>query len=427
MIKSIFSIFSAAASVALLIFMMGCAASGDSDDLVKAVTLEAQLSDGTLVSSLEIQGSGVRIRAGETFQLKALGTDLNGDVSDVSDKVEWSSADTSVLSVNQTGLVTGIANKTDAQGFVEITILALGNATATGTISVNDAEISNVQVIRSATESNEVYACVDAQFEASITYVDGVNHTVTERANWLLTGSNTATIENNGLLHTSSSDAEALTIGAELDGVSGQLVQTTDPSELNTVFTFDQDTQINSLSLQIGQRLQLDAKAAFNAGIITGIVEINHDADWQSNNKAVAGITNLGNNKGSLLAVKTGDTTISAQCSGVSGLVTVSVLGNDVIELLTINPQEEILEVKQGDFIDLQMLVTYSGESNAINITEFVNWDIENADLVRSQLSNNGTADSAFRINAEPDVLGDAIVRAFFDGETRLVTIRIVD
>jgi len=193
------------------------------------------------------------------------------------------------------------------------------------------------------------------------------------------------------------------------------------------VFTFDQDTQINSLSLQIGQRLQLDAKAAFNAGIITGIVEINHDADWQSNNKAVAGITNLGNNKGSLLAVKTGDTTISAQCSGVSGLVTVSVLGNDVIELLTINPQEEILEVKQGDFIDLQMLVTYSGESNAINITEFVNWDIENADLVRSQLSNNGTADSAFRINAEPDVLGDAIVRAFFDGETRLVTIRIVD
>ncbi|XQF90328.1 hypothetical protein ACOBV8_00520 [Pseudoalteromonas espejiana] len=63
----------------LLIAATGCGSDSESADLKKAVTLEELRTEGTIIESVTIINNQTRIKAGEQFQLKAMGIDSNGE------------------------------------------------------------------------------------------------------------------------------------------------------------------------------------------------------------------------------------------------------------------------------------------------------------------------------------------------------------
>ncbi|WP_100912375.1 Ig-like domain-containing protein [Pseudoalteromonas spongiae] len=105
-------------ALATAVVLSGCSESDDPAALIKAVELESQRANGTLVEKIEFNGSGVRLRAGQTHQLVAMGTDSKGDVRDVSKEVTWTSSNTDVATIDSSGLVTAVKALADNQGLV---------------------------------------------------------------------------------------------------------------------------------------------------------------------------------------------------------------------------------------------------------------------------------------------------------------------
>jgi uncharacterized protein YjdB len=103
---------------------------------VGSVTITAKSSNATAtatllvsnVTSIAIQPTSATVNAGGTFQLKAVDQNNN----DVSSQVTWSTSDSSVATVSNTGLVSGVT-----VSFTAVTITAtLGTFTATSSITV---------------------------------------------------------------------------------------------------------------------------------------------------------------------------------------------------------------------------------------------------------------------------------------------------
>lgn len=65
-------------------------------------------TSGPVVSSVVVTGSRSNVEVGKTLQLSAIGLDANGfPVSGID--YHWSSSNTAVATVNNTGVVTGVA------------------------------------------------------------------------------------------------------------------------------------------------------------------------------------------------------------------------------------------------------------------------------------------------------------------------------
>lgn len=94
----------------------------------------AQITVITNQVGLTLTPDGRYVQVGSDLQLTATGTFDNGSTADISDSVSWSSADTSIASVSETGLVTGTG-----VGQTTITASASNGQTASVTVNIFDA------------------------------------------------------------------------------------------------------------------------------------------------------------------------------------------------------------------------------------------------------------------------------------------------
>jgi hypothetical protein len=153
----------------------------NADLLVSAATL----------TSITITPEQATIAKGTTVQFDADGEFSDGSVLDVTDVVNWQSADESVGVVNTDGLSTGIsAGTTDISASFEV-----GGDTieAAAELIVTDAVIESIVI---TPEESRIKEDENQQFTATGIFSDDSEQDITELAAWLTTDDSVGTISN---------------------------------------------------------------------------------------------------------------------------------------------------------------------------------------------------------------------------------------
>ncbi|RHW77751.1 Ig-like domain-containing protein [Colwellia sp. RSH04] len=401
--------------------------STNSAELARAVELERLRETGTIIETVTIHGGQTRLVATETHQLSATGVDSNGDTRDITNELVWTSSDESIAKVSTKGLVTAISNTTANQGIVTITGTTINDMFNDTEISVSDVAASAIELKQSSPESGNILTCIDASIDGNVTYEDGYTSLNTVRGmSFSVDEMTTASIDAQGNIFTSSEEVESTIVTAKIGEISDQLTVTADPSSLNTLTILRNEEKVDLISLEVGDRLSFNAQATLLAEISEEEFDIDNSVMWQSGNSTIYGLTAEGENKGTMLGLKPGITTLSALCGGKKVSATVNVSGDAELDELQINDGETNITISKNTTLDLTLLAKYTSESSSsLNVTEFTQWSLNGSELVSAELIEQGTGNSKYQLTTAKDATGTLIVSAIYDGDTVSVIITI--
>lgn len=164
------------------------------------------------ITSLSLSPTSGWIKVTTTQQFTASAIFGNNTSGDVTDKVTWLSSDTSVATIDSSGLVTAVA-------LGNTTITAKSNnssATATAPLTVSNKTISSITVNPSNAFLNTGQ---QQQFTASATFSDGSVGNVSTSAGWNSSAPSVATVSSTGLVTAVAQGTS--TISASLGGTAG--------------------------------------------------------------------------------------------------------------------------------------------------------------------------------------------------------------
>jgi uncharacterized protein YjdB len=142
------------------------------------------------LSSISVTPVNPGIPAGNTVQAAASGTYSDGTSRDITPQVTWNSSDTSVATVNSSGLATAVA-----AGSATITATS-GSISGNTTLTVTAAILSSLAV---APATASIVVGTTQPFTAAGTYSDGSTQNITTQVTWTSSGTGTATITSSGL------------------------------------------------------------------------------------------------------------------------------------------------------------------------------------------------------------------------------------
>ncbi len=237
------------------------------------------VSSASLTSiALTPPSSGVAI--GSTLQLQAVGTFSDGTKQPINLATAWSVSpnDGSVATVNQAGLVTGVAAGT-------ATVKAqVGTVSKTATLTVE-----NLTSIAVAPTAPSIAQGTAAALDAVATLADGSTQDVTSSVTWVSTNPATATISDAvGTSGWASGIAPGnAAIGAVLDGQSALVQLTVTSATLSSIAIMPAAAQ----NIALGNTQQYTVEATFSDSTTQ---DLTYQVTWTSSDPAVAVINGFG-------------------------------------------------------------------------------------------------------------------------------------
>ena len=413
-------------AMASAFMLSACSDSDDPAALVKAVKLESQRANGTIIESIEFTGSDIRLRPGQTHKLIAMGTDSKGDVRDVTEEVTWTSSNTDVATINSSGLVTAVKALEDNQGLVTFTATTINEIEATTELSISESKATAISVVLKEMDGNTLNTCVDTQLAAKVTYQDGyVSAPDTNLLSWQFTGSTTAKISATGLLSTSAEQDETLTITAKhSDGVTGSDNFTASIAQLNGLSIQRDSKDIESLALALAERDTLTPKITLLNG---ETYTTSNSAIWASSNTAITFVSNADDVKGNIVGLTSGTTNVFATCGGQQAQVSVEVTGDSTLKSLKINTGTDSLEIKQGAKVSLQLFADLTGVNGDFNVSEFASWNLSGTDLATSKLLKEGTNEAYLELTAATAKTGSFTLISSYEGKSETLDVTVVE
>ena len=338
-------------------FLVGC----DSSNLG---ALESRLLvAGNNITSIEVTSPSSVIQVGTSRSLTLIGT--IGGVEDaetvLNGSANWSSSDSTILSVDSDGVVTGVAD---------------GSATITSTIdplssfielTVSSAVLQAITIEGDSTVSAEgtIGECGSVRFSALGDFSDRAGESVTDLVTWSLTAGNIGTIDSDGVLR--STGAGVGTISAQLDGIEG---------------TFDLTVSDNLGSIEIASdgttlsarnSVQYTATASYIDN--TSTIDVTENATWALD-AAFASVSNVLPDNGLVTATSTGTATLTATCGGVTESLSIS-SGSDteIIELFFDRDSPFRSTFAGQETISLSAFIRFENGTNR-DVTEDSEWII---------------------------------------------------
>jgi uncharacterized protein YjdB len=142
------------------------------------------------LTTVTVGPSGADIQVGKTLQMVASGTYDDGSTKTLTGNVLWSSSDTGIATVSDSGLATGVLF-----GSAVITATS-GTVSGSTTLNVSLANIIKIEVTPT-TWSMQIGD--DKQFTAIATVQGGQQFNITDSAQWTSTNTSIATIDSGGL------------------------------------------------------------------------------------------------------------------------------------------------------------------------------------------------------------------------------------
>ena len=408
---------------------MSCNSDNSSEELAREVYLEGLRADGTTIEKVTITNDHIRLIAGETHQLTAIGTDSNGYTGDINnDDFTWSSNDKTIATVNSSGLVTAVASSLVNQGIVTITVTTEYDIYDEGEISVSDSPATAIILKQTTPDSGNINTCINANIKGDVTYEDDYKSLSTINAiSFSINGDTAATIDDNGVLYTSSSESEDIFIIAKIGDVSGELTVTADPINLDTLDTLLDEVLVgnntdNLITLNIGDSIQVNAQA--NLVNNTSVYNIDNTIFWSQIGSDNVGITTEGENKGTIVALKPGDTQLIGSCGGKQTISTLRVEGDADLDTIQINDGSSSYSVEPLEFIELTLTANYT-TTPSLNVTEFAVWDTNDSAIISIELIDAGTDTATYKLTSDSSSTGTAIISVTYDGITRSAIINI--
>jgi uncharacterized protein YjdB len=314
----------------------------------------AQANSPTL-SALTVTPGSASITDGGNQQFTATGKFSDGTSSDMTNSVQWASANTNVASVSTKGVAT-------AMGVGDTTITASsGTVKGSATIDVTSSGAS-LQAIAISPTGASVPANTSQQFSATGSYSDGSSRDITAIVTWNSSLSSVATITTNGLL--TGVSAGSTTVSAILGGIT----QSTNVTVTAPTISFITVTPVG-LTLPIGVNQQYVATATYTDGTSQDLVS---GVNWSSSTTSVASISG----SGLATTIGAGTTTIVATAGGSSDSVTLTVVAAHLtsISVLPATPTIALGTTQQftatGSFDDgsTQLLTSVTWSSSANNV-----------------------------------------------------------
>jgi uncharacterized protein YjdB len=264
----------------------------------KSGTAAITISTAT-VGSVTVQPPAPTITAGTSVQLSAIVKDPFETVL-TNRAVTWISSNTGIASVNQAGVVTGVA-----PGAATITASSEGKS-GTATVTVIQAPVATVTI---QPPSASVTAGKTSQLTATLKDANG--NTLTGRTiTWSSSNTNAATVSSTGLVTAVAVGTTVITATSE--GKSGTSNVTVIPVPVASV-TVSPPTN----PIFIGGNVQLSTTVKDQ----NGTTVTNRVVTWASSNDAIATVSSSGRVTG----VAAGTVTITATSEGKSGTATVTV------------------------------------------------------------------------------------------------------
>src|SRR6058998_2908299 len=251
------------------------------------------------VASVDVTPPSASVEAGQTVQLTATPKDAGG--AQLSGRtVTWSSSNTAVATVSNSGLVSGVT-----PGSATITATSEGKS-GTSSVTVTNVPVATVEV---TPPSASVQAGQTVQLTATPKDANGAplsGRTVT----WSSSNTSVAAVSNSGLV--SGVTPGSATITATSEGKSGTSSVTVTNVPVATV-----DVSPPSASVPAGQTVQLTATPKdANGAPLSG-----RTVTWSSSNTSIAAVSTSGLVSG----VTPGSVTISATSEGKSGTAAITV------------------------------------------------------------------------------------------------------
>ncbi|MGL5815433.1 MAG: beta strand repeat-containing protein [Aeromonas sp.] len=276
---------------------------------VQGVTGQTTVSAVNLaITQIQIIPASVQLAKGTTTQLTAIATFTDQSTQDISTQAAWLSGNNAIATVDNTGLVTGVA-----AGTVTLSATLLG-VTATTNLQVNNASPTALQVIPAV---STIALGTKSQLQAIATFSDGSTQDVSAQALWSSDNPVIASVDSQGQV--SGNGIGQASITATLGSVSRSVSLTI----TNAIATALQVTPPNA-SLPVGGKLQFQAVATFSDN---STQDVTSQVNWNSTDISVATI-DLG---GEATAVNTGGSNISALFHGVSSNTVLLVVTNATV------------------------------------------------------------------------------------------------
>lgn len=280
-------------------------------------TSTVTVNPATLVS-IAISSSTGTIVVGTTEQFTAIGTFSDTSTQDMTASVLWTSSNTAIATISNTGGTNGLATAVGA-GATTITA-AFGSVTHTATLAVTAPTLNTITI----TPANASFAPGGTvQYTATGNYSDGTSQNITASVTWKTASKAIATVSNTGA---TKGQVTLVAVGSTTISatMAGTAVTGSTPVTVSSSITLTSISLTAASShLAIGSTLQFTATGHYSDSSTTDLTKT---ATWSSSNTAVATIKNApAKSKGLATGKGNGTATISAVASGITGTTTLTV------------------------------------------------------------------------------------------------------
>ena len=358
----------------------------------EVTTTELTITDAVL-SSIALTPVDPNIAKGLTQQFTATGTYSDGISVDITASATWSSADTLVATVNDSGLASGMATGTS------VITATFATQSATSMLTVTDATLSSISV---TPIDPSIAKGLTEQFTATGTYSDSTLVDITTSVTWSSADTNVATVNSSGLASGNAAGTSVITATSGVQSGNSTLTVTT-ASLLSIVVS-----PINP-SIPVGVNKQFAATGTYSDD---SVADITASVTWTSADTLVATV-----NSTALATSKlAGQSTITATFAALSDstLLTVTTATLTSIDVTPIDPI--ILKGTNQNFVATG---TYS-DASTTDITATVIWS--SADTLVATMNPNEQVDSGRASGIE---IGSSLIEATLDGLTASSTLTV--
>lgn len=365
-------------------------------------TLESRLlvADNN-ITSVEVTSPSSVIQVGGSRALMLIGTigGVQDAVTVVTESASWSSSDSSIISVDSDGVVTGIA---DGSATITSTIDPLSSSIE---LTASSALLQAITIEADSTVSaqNTIDECTSVSFTASGDFGDGDEaRPLTDLVSWSLSAGNIGSIDSDGVLR--SNGAGLGIISAQLDGIMDTFTLTVADNLGSIKITSDGTT------LSARNSVQYSATASFIDN--TSTVDITDNATWTLD-AFFASVSNTLPDNGLVTATSTGTDTLSVTCGGVTESLSIS-SGSDteIIELFfdRVSPFQSTFAGEET--ISLSAFVRFENGTNQ-DVTEDSEWIIVENDNALNTVDNSDGSRGEVTIRGP----GELVIEVSFEDE----------
>ena len=338
-------------------------------------------------ASITVTPTSGRLANGSKLQLRATGIYANGVRQDVTSTVQWSSANTSVVTVSSAGVASGV-------GVGEVVVqAALGSSMNQATLIITPAQLTSVvlypgmpSIAKGTTE----------QLHLTGIYSDDSQQDLTAQANWVSSNPTIMSVNATGTI--SGLQTGSAQVTASVGGFSA-----TTSSVTVTAATLTSIAVTPAIpQLALGTSEQLTLTGTFSDGTTQ---DLTNEATWTSLTSA-AQISS----QGLASAISTGTAQFSVSVSGLTIKTPVFQVTSAVLKSLSINPVSGSMAL--GTSEQFTAMGTFSDGTTQDLTSDLAVWQSSNPPV--ATINGNGLAESGS--------IGGVVLSASFEGITAQTT-----